>query len=112
MSVSRPNMWMRNRRPLNVIIQAVARSTCVRATEILSSSHCRAHVQPRQRVMLEAWLEGWSIAAIGKAIGRDRATVLYGIRKTIHRLMSMERRAMLSVRYVANEQSNLKQVSA
>lgn len=66
-------------RCIKPIVHAVAQATGIPAAEIYS--RCRkAHVsRARQIVMLAAAERGMGLSEIGRALGRDHATVAYGI---------------------------------
>ena len=66
-------------RCIKPIVHAVAQATGIPASDIYS--RCRkAHVcRARQIVMLAAADRGMGLSEIGRALGRDHATVAYGI---------------------------------
>lgn len=70
------------------IVHAVAQATGIAASEIYS--RCRkAHVcRARQIVMLAAFERGMGLSEIGRALGRDHATVDHGIKAEKARRLS------------------------
>lgn len=66
-------------RCIKPIVHAVAQATGIPASEIYGRSR-KAHVcRARQIVMLAAAERGMWLSEIGRALGRDHATVAYGI---------------------------------
>lgn len=75
-------------RCIKPIVHAVAQATGIPASEIYG--RCRkAHVcRARQIVMLAAFERGMGLSEIGRALGRDHATVDHGIKAEKARRLS------------------------
>ena len=61
------------------IVHAVAEATCVPAAAIYGRCRTRPVARARQIVMTAAADRGMTLSAIGRALGRDHATVASGI---------------------------------
>lgn len=67
-------------RRVREIAEAVSAETCLPVEDILGASRVRILVEARQLVMHIAHREGFSYAAIGRAMGMDHTAVISGVR--------------------------------
>ncbi len=73
------------RATIDAIIEAVAATSGVSEAEILGDSRIQAIVRARHLVMYIASSRGVSLSDIGRALRRDRTSVLNGIRREAER---------------------------
>lgn len=64
---------------LRAVLDAVTAAHEVTAEDILGPSRKSEHVEARKECMRQLDAMGWAPARIGKALNRDRATVLAGL---------------------------------
>ena len=72
--------WRAARQMINDLVALVALQEGIPEREILCDSRTRPLSHARQWVMLEAHLRGISTPMIGRALKKDRKTVLHGIK--------------------------------
>ncbi len=75
-------------RCIKPIVHAVAQATGIPASQIYSRSRKAHVVRARQIVMLAAFERGMGLSEIGRALGRDHATVDHGIKAEKARRLS------------------------
>ena len=71
---------------LSDIINEVAREFDVGPDELRSRSRHRRCAWPRQEIYRRLRLRGWTLTQIGRALGRNHATILHGINQAERRL--------------------------
>lgn len=60
-----------------------AKTVYVTADDILGASRMPLVCKARHELFAALWRDGLSAAEIGKLVGKDHVTVIYGIRKTV-----------------------------
>lgn len=74
--------------PIRAIAEAVAAAHGLSVREMLGTSRRREVAWPRQDAMRLARTAGYSLPRIGRALGRDHSTVLYGVRRSEERMQA------------------------
>lgn len=78
------------REPAEQIAARVCRRFAITPEAIFGRSQAWVVAKPRQRLMLEMFVVGYRMAAIGRFLGRDHSTVSLGIRAAIGSILRKE----------------------
>jgi chromosomal replication initiation ATPase DnaA len=65
------------------LAEPIERATGVTLERMLGDERCFSVSRARQELMAALWRNGKSSSEIGRVLGRDHATVLYGLRRSV-----------------------------